>query len=142
MQLLLFLKGNMIVGQPVSEPLAKFYEATMRIILVIKNDCPEFLCDFHFNFVNSLPEHCLQLRNIILSAQPKSIQFNDPFSKNLKVDTLEEIKLPPRNQSNFEHYLTFMNLREDLEKYFKTNDKSVVAVIVDKLKQSEENING
>lgn len=73
MQLFLFLKGNMIVGQPMSEPLAKFYEATMRIVLIIKNDCPEFLCDFHFNFVNSLPEHCLQLRNIILSAQPKSI---------------------------------------------------------------------
>ena len=34
----------------------KFYEATLRICLVILHDFPEFLCDFHFNFVNSLPE--------------------------------------------------------------------------------------
>lgn len=132
----------MIVGQPMSEPLAKFYEATLRVILIIKNDAPEFLCDFHFNFVNSLPEHCLQLRNIILSAQPKSIQFNDPFSKNLKVDTLPEIYQPPRSQSNYENYLTFMNLREDLEKYFKTREKSLIDVIAEKMKQSEEIING
>lgn len=50
--------------------------------------------------------------------------------------------MPPRNQSNYENYLSFMNLREDLEKYFKSNDKSVVQVIVDKLKMSEENVNG
>ena len=68
MHLFTFLKNNMLVGQPMSEPLAKFYEATLRVVLVIKNDYPEFLYDFHFNFVNSLPEQCVQLRNIILSA--------------------------------------------------------------------------
>ena len=100
-----FLKANMVVGQPMTESLAKFYEATLRVILVIKNDYPEFLCDFHFNLVNSLPEHCIQLRNIILSAQPRNIPYIDPFSKNLKVDTLPEIQLPPRSQSNYENYL-------------------------------------
>jgi hypothetical protein len=33
---------------------------------VIKQDYPDFLSDFHFNLVNSLPEHCIQLRNLIL----------------------------------------------------------------------------
>lgn len=68
LHLFIFLKNNMLVGTQLSEPLAKFYEATLRVVLVIKNDFPEFLCDYHFNFVNSLPEHCIQLRNIILSA--------------------------------------------------------------------------
>ena len=80
-----------------SVPLAKFYEATLRIVVVIKSDYPEFLCDFHFNLVNSLPEHCVQLKNIILSAQPRNIPYIDPFSKNLKVDQLPEISLPPRS---------------------------------------------
>lgn len=97
MHLFTFLKNNLIVGQPMTEALAKFYEATLRIILVIKNDFPEFLVDFHFNFVNSLPDHCIQLRNIILSATPRNIPVIDPFSKNLKVDTLQEIYLPPRS---------------------------------------------
>jgi len=92
--------------------------------------------------VNSLPEHCVQLRNIILSAQPRHIPYIDPFSKNLKVDTLAEINLPPRSQSNYENYLQFMNLREDLEKYFRTKDKSLINVIAEKMMQSEEVING
>lgn len=54
-----FLKNNMFPGQKMSEPLAKFYEATLRVTLVIRHDFPEFLCDFYFNFVNSLPEHCI-----------------------------------------------------------------------------------
>ena len=35
-----------------------------------------------------------------------------------------------------------MNLREDLEKYFKTRDKQLISVIADKMMQSEEIING
>lgn len=79
-----------------SEPLVKYYEATLRVILVIRHDYPEFLCDFYFNFVNSVPEHCLQLRNIILSANPRNIPYHNPFSKNLKVDTIKEIYQKPR----------------------------------------------
>ena len=63
-----FLKSNMLAGQKLSVPLAKFYEGTLRTILVIRHDYPDFLCDFHFNLVNSLPEHCIQLKNIVLSA--------------------------------------------------------------------------
>ncbi len=111
---------------------------------MIKNDYPEFLCDFHFNLVNSLPEHCVQLRNIILSAQPRNIPYIDPFSKNLKVDTLPEIQMPPRSQSNYENYLTFQNLREDLEKYFrsKEKDRTLIKTIAEKMMQSEEIVNG
>lgn len=122
--------------------LTQFYEATLRVVVVIKNDFPEFLSDFHFNFVNSLPEHCIQLRNIILSAQPRNIPMIDPFSKNLKVDTLHEISLPPRSHSLYENYLQFMNLREDLEEYFRTREKPILKIIADKLMQAEEYVNG
>lgn len=132
----------MLVGQKLSEPLVKFYEATLRTVLVIRHDYPEFLCDFHFNFVNSLPDHCIQLKNIILSAQPRSIPLYNPFSKNLKVDTLLEISSKPRMSSNYDNYLSLMNLREDLEKYFRTKNQGLIKVICDKMMQSEEIING
>ena len=35
-----------------------------------------------------------------------------------------------------------MNLREDLEKYFRTKDKSLIQTIADKMMQCEEIING
>jgi CCR4-NOT transcription complex subunit 1 len=86
----------MIPGQKMSPALVRYYEATLRVVLVISHDFPDFLCDFHFNFVNSLPEHCIQLRNIILSAQPRDWATSDPFKKSLKVDQIEEIKIKPK----------------------------------------------
>lgn len=94
-----------------------FYHATIRVVSVIKQDYPDFLSDFHFNFVNSLPEHCIQLRNLILSAYPGSIQQPDPFRKDLKIDLLSDIKQNPRVLSNYDNYLSLKNLREDLENY-------------------------
>ncbi len=128
-----------------NEPLIRYYEATLRVVLVIRHDFPEFLCDFYFNFVNSLPEHCIQLRNIILSANPRNIPVCNPFSKYLKVDTIKEIKQRPRmlcmsvesqmqnikdgHEGTFQDhhvYLTMMNLREDLELYFRTKNPQLI----------------
>jgi CCR4-NOT transcription complex subunit 1 len=101
----------MILGQKTSPAMQSFYTATIRIILVILKDYPEFLCDFHFNFVNSLPDHAIQLKNMILAAIPRNISPPDPFSKDLKVDTMNDVK-DPRILSNFEVYLGVNNLKE------------------------------
>ncbi len=95
-------------------------------MLIILHDYPDFLCDFHFNFVNSLPEHCIQLKNLILSAYPQTIQPPDPFGKKLKVDLLQEVKSCPRILSNYENYLSLMNIREDLENYIRTKSPQMI----------------
>lgn len=89
---------------------------------VIKQDYPDFLSDFHFNLVNSLPEHCIQLRNLILQACPANIPQPDPFLKHLKIDKLSEIKQNPRILSNYDNYLQLMNLRDDLENLTRTRN--------------------
>ena len=110
-----FLKSVMTPGIEITSPsLLKFYEAAYRLSLVILKDFPEFFSDFHFNFVNSLPEHLIQLRNMVLSAFPPSINMPSPFGKTLKIDKLEEIKEAPKILSNFENYLMLQNLKEDL----------------------------
>lgn len=38
------------------------------------------------------------MRNLILSAFPRNMRLPDPFTPNLKVDTLPEIAQPPRLQ--------------------------------------------
>lgn len=87
-------------------------------MLVILKDYPEFLCEFHFSFVTALPEHAIQLKNMVLAAVPKNISPPDPFSKDLKVDTMNDVK-DPRILSNFEAYLQVNNLKDDLDNYFK-----------------------
>lgn len=59
MQLLAFLKQNMIQGQQLPASFQAFYHATLRVFNVIAMDYPEFLSEFHFNFVNNLPDHCI-----------------------------------------------------------------------------------
>merc|ERR1719182_267320 len=68
------------------------YRSTLRVLLVLIKDFPEFLCNFHFSFCNAIPSSCIQLRNLILSAFPRGMRLPDPFTPNLKVDRLPEIR--------------------------------------------------
>jgi len=106
--------------------------------LVILLDYPEFLCDFHFNFVNSLPDHAIQLKNMVLAAHPRHINPRSPLAKDLKVDMISE---DPLILSNYEAYLKMGNLREDLESYFKTKKPALITEICNKMMSAKEKIN-
>lgn len=72
------------------------YKGTLRLLLVLLHDFPEFLCEFHFSFCDVIPPTCVQMRNLILSAFPRNMRLPDPFTPNLKVDLLPDIAQPPR----------------------------------------------
>ena len=61
------------------------YKGTLRVLLVLLHDFPEFLCDNHFVLCEVIPPTCIQLRNLVLSAFPKAMRLPDPFTPNLKV---------------------------------------------------------
>lgn len=77
------------------------YRGTLRVLLVLLHDFPEFLCDYHYSFCDVIPSTCIQLRNLILSAFPRSMRLPDPFTPNLKIDLLPEINQSPRILSDF-----------------------------------------
>lgn len=60
-------------------------QGTLRVLLVLLHDFPEFLCDYHYGFCDVIPPNCIQLRNLILSAFPRNMRLPDPFTPNLKV---------------------------------------------------------
>ena len=60
-------------------------QGTLRVLLVLLHDFPEFLCDYHFSFCDVIPPNCIQMRNLILSAFPRNMRLPDPFTPNLKV---------------------------------------------------------
>lgn len=136
-----FIKHNLLPGSKASPAMRSFYTATMNIVLVILKDYPQFLCDFHFNFVNALPDHAIQLKNMILAAFPKSIQPPNPFSQDLKVDTMLDVR-DPRILSNFEGHLTKNGLKQDLENYFNSRDPILINQICIKMMQSKDRLNG
>jgi CCR4-NOT transcription complex subunit 1 len=61
------------------------YKGTLRVLLVLLHDFPEFLCDYHFSFCDVIPPSCIQMRNVILSAFPRNMRLPDPSTPNLKV---------------------------------------------------------
>jgi CCR4-NOT transcription complex subunit 1 len=74
----------------------ELYRGVLRILLILHHDFPEFLAENHYRICNTIPAHCTQLRNLVLSAYPSSIlELPDPFTAGLKVDRLDEIRRAP-----------------------------------------------
>jgi len=77
------------------------HQGTLRVLLVLLHDFPEFLCDYHYAFCDVIPPNCIQMRNLVLSAFPRNMRLPDPFTPNLKVDMLSDIAHPPRIMTDF-----------------------------------------
>ena len=88
-----------------SEEISLIVQGTMRVLLVLLHDFPEFLCDYHYAFCDVIPPNCIQVRNLVLSAFPRNMRLPDPFTPNLKVDMLPEITHAPRVMSNFVSFI-------------------------------------
>ena len=84
-----------------AKPVHRLYRGTLRVLLVLLHDFPEFLCDYHYQFCDVIPPNCIQMRNLILSAFPRNMRLPDPFTPNLKVEMLQDISIAPRTVSNF-----------------------------------------
>ncbi|KAG4119466.1 hypothetical protein ERO13_D11G082333v2 [Gossypium hirsutum] len=100
-------------------PVHFLYKGTLRVLLVLLHDFPEFLCDCHFTFCDVIPPSCIQMRNIILSAFPRNMRLPDPSTPNLKIDLLPEIREPPRILSEVDAALKAKQMKADVDEYLK-----------------------
>jgi CCR4-NOT transcription complex subunit 1 len=101
-----------------TEAIKSLYKGTLRVLLVLLHDFPSFLAGYHLSFCNVIPENCIQVRNLILSAFPRGMVLPDPFTPNLKIDLLPEISKSPVILSNVVAPLVL--LRSDIESYLKS----------------------
>jgi len=111
-----------------AKPVHKLYRGTLRVLLVLLHDFPEFLCDYHYSFCDVIPPNCIQMRNLILSAFPRNMRLPDPFTPNLKVELLPEISIAPRTVSNYAAMLK-PNFKKELDAYLK--NRAPVAFLSD-----------
>ncbi|XP_044493750.1 CCR4-NOT transcription complex subunit 1-like [Mangifera indica] len=101
-------------------PVRFLYKGTLRVLLVLLHDFPEFLCDYHLTFCDVIPPSCIQMRNIILSAFPRNMRLPDPSTPNLKIDLLPEIRDPPCILSEVDAALRAKQMKADVDEYLKT----------------------
>lgn len=116
-----------------SETCKSLYKFALRTLLVLLHDYPEFLADYHHAFCDVIPWQCVQIRNLILAAFPQNMKLPDPFTQNLKVDTLPEIKMAPVIHSTYMSKMMISGLKADVDQYIRTKDKTHLKTILQKL---------
>ena len=123
MEVMLSFVGELLNAKEIEPSGKELYRGVLRVLLVLHHDFPEFLADNHFRLCNTIPPHCPQLRNLVLSAFPSSIlELPDPFSQGLKVDRLEEMKKAPPVSGDIIPPLRNGNLKDIIDGAFKSSN--------------------
>ena len=73
-----------------NEAIKKLYRGLLRVLLVLLHDFPEFLSEYHISFCDVIPSTCVQLRNLVLSAFPRTMRLPDPYTHVLEKTKIAE----------------------------------------------------
>lgn len=93
------------------------YRGTLRLLLVLLHDFPEFLAEYYFSLCDVIPPRCIQLRNIILSAYPPNIILPDPHLPDIDFESIPEMGPIPPILSDFAAGLRAGDLRLYLDQF-------------------------
>ncbi|XBW35403.1 hypothetical protein QEN19_000969 [Hanseniaspora menglaensis] len=66
------------------------YKGTLRFMLLIANDCPEYYIENHYVLMNELPSNFNQIRNIVCAAIPLDKFFPQPMNQQIPIDYIPE----------------------------------------------------
>ncbi|TFK67891.1 Not1-domain-containing protein [Pluteus cervinus] len=111
------------------------YRGTLRLLLVLLHDFPEFLSEYYFTLCDVIPPRCIQFRNIILSAFPPTLVLPDPHLRSLKLDAMPEMGPIPPILSDFASGLRNGDLRGYLDQYLlNRGTPSFLTTLKDRLK--------
>ena len=106
--------------QPASRDL---YRGSLRLLLVLLHDFPEFLTENHLRLDSSVPVSLIQLHNVINSAFPSSFQeLPDPFTPGLKMNRLEQVRQPPHVYGDVESILSEAGIKTAVDSILSGKD--------------------
>jgi len=102
-----------------------FYRGTLRFLLLLHHDFPEFLIENHFRLASVAPVEGVQLRNLEISAYPSNFpELPDPFTAGLKVDRLEEVRQTPIVRGDLEGLLRDGALKDIVDSLLRTSEQN------------------
>lgn len=99
-----------------------FYKGVLRVLLMFLHDYNDFLSEYAYVFIEVIPSHLIQIRNIILSAYPKDIYQREPFTIT-NIDQVEDFKKMPSFQyPDLKEKIQINGFEENLELFLKGQD--------------------
>lgn len=93
------------------------YRGSLRLLLVLLHDFPDFLSEYYFTLCDTIPQRCIQLRNVILSAFPATVLLPDPHLQNAPFESIPEMGPIPPILSDFASVLKTGDLRVYLDQH-------------------------
>lgn len=122
--LLKFL-GPLLKSQELPHATKIFYRGTLRVLVVLLHDFPEFLCNNYILFAQAIPHSCVQLRNLILSAFPRVMHLPDPFTPDLKLELLPESQEEPVFDQSYSNILNENDFKSKIDTFVENKDTDV-----------------
>ncbi|KAK8865726.1 hypothetical protein IAR55_000872 [Kwoniella newhampshirensis] len=104
------------------------FKATVRLLMLLMHDFPEFLVEFYHTLSTAIPPHCVQMRNIILAAFPHSEAPLPDHYKRLD-QLVPEMQRFPTVRSDYIGALTDGNLKSAIDQYVRSGVPALPAIV-------------
>ncbi|KAI9030832.1 CCR4-Not complex component, Not1-domain-containing protein [Phycomyces nitens] len=117
--------GPLLEKRSLQSATKTFYRGTLRVLVVLLHDFPEFVCNNYMVFSQAIPHSCIQLRNLVLSAFPRAMLLPDPFKPDSQSDDLPEYKEQPVLDTGYARVLQENGFKDEIDQYVKDNGKDV-----------------
>ncbi|KAL2888153.1 ccr4-not complex component [Ceratocystis lukuohia] len=136
-QLLIYL-GEQLKAPEVQEVSKDIYRATLKLLLVLQHDFPEYLAAYHNKLCRFVPFHCAQLLAVILAASPNITDTNATAHLGVRFESLQELRDCPKVAGNVEETLSRLGLLEVLERTLENGPlEDAVAHIAHAIRESD-----
>lgn len=93
------------------------FKGTLRILLVILKDFPEFLVEHYIGLCAAIPAHCIQLRNVVLCAFPRGVTLRQDIESLSDLPPLPEFQIVPEVKTDYVRFLDEASIKTDLDSY-------------------------
>ncbi|KAL5606284.1 hypothetical protein BROUX41_002699 [Berkeleyomyces rouxiae] len=136
-QLLVHL-GEQLKAPDVQDVSKDIYRATLKLLIIMQHDFPEYLAAYHNQLCRYVPFHCAQLLAVILTAAPTPTDANATVHIGVRFESLQELKEGPKVFGNIDETLSQLGLLDVLERALSNGPlEDVVAYIAHAIRQPE-----
>jgi CCR4-NOT transcription complex subunit 1 len=137
MEILMDFVSELLKPLQITPVTKDIYRGVLKLIVVVQHDFPEFLAANSARLSANIPNHCTQLHNLILNANPAPFsKSSDPLHPGLKVDRVEEIRDNPEGLTDPDTPLRQNGLIEILDLALRTGpSEDAVAQIAHAIQQ-------
>ncbi|KAL0764632.1 hypothetical protein CaCOL14_012933 [Colletotrichum acutatum] len=116
LQLLLEHIGEQVKAVEPSNVAREIYRATLKLLVILQHDYSDYLAAHSHQLIASVPPHCKQLLNAILTANPATHpKMPDPSFPGLQADRVDGVRDSPESLDNSASILRDLGLLDVLD---------------------------